>query len=582
MYYGVYCTVWGLVELGVRGGIRPNHQNNPRTNQNHCPNTPCYTPKFVDSTGDRQYSLPAVEAKKSSQKAMKVEETFRLFKRSKRMNHIYRLRYILVVLLLGLVVVACGGGDEAPEGQAPQQGAAPQVVVEQVEVVSEPLVAQNAAQQALIDQAAATNGGATSGAAADASAPAGDAAMAEGDLKTIVVWAEPWTARHMIENPDKDGQYGLKLKELFEAQNPGFTVSIEDHSWDNELRQNLMTALMGGTAPDVVVSENFFKQYVEMGAIIPLDPYIADIKDDLIPGTYAAAEVDGSLYGISQFTGVFGFERNCDVITAAGLDCTNAPATWDELLAQAQAVNNSGVANGFTLQGPIGDSVGSVFRVAVLLAQANAELCQNDCSFPFFNDPNAVPVYEFLREMNKLTPPGLTFEPDEGKVYSQLFEGKSAFQIAGSWHPNWAAGAGCANCQYSGVPIPPGGQAASIIVGNGIYAVTAQSQYPEQAANFVKLLAAPEPQELIYSAMGRLPTTKSGLNALRPNVTPAEQAYIDELLNNPDLRILPSWPKNPQQVWTIYNEMLTQILTSDRPVNEIMNEYQAQAELAVR
>lgn len=410
-----------------------------------------------------------------------------------------------------------------------------------------------------------------------------DSSAADSGQKTIVVWAEPWTARHMVENPDKDGRYGLMLKQMFEAQNPGFTVSIEDHSWDNELRAGFLTALMAGAAPDVIVGENFFKQYADLGAIIPLDNYIADIRDDLIPGTYQAALINGQIYGISSFTGVFGFERNCTVIEAAGLTC-DPPQTWDDLYFAARTVtdNSGGLAYGFTLQGPFADSVGSVFRVAVLLAQVGASLCQNDCSFPYFNDPAAVQVYEFLRAMNALTPPGLTFETDEGKVYTQLFEGKSAYQIAGSWHPNWAKSAGCTDCRYSGVPVAPGGQPASIIVGNGIYAVTAQSKYPEQAANFVRLLASAEAQDLIYSAMGRLPTTRSGLEKLRPNVSEAEQAYIDQLLNNPDLGILPSWPRNPQQVWTIYNEMLTQILTTNRDIMEIMQEAQARAELAVR
>ncbi len=472
-------------------------------------------------------------------------------------------RYLSLLLLLSLWVVACGGPPEV------------QPVPYEVTVIV--TADANAADGAV----SAENN--VADAAADAGADAAAAAAPAGDLKTITVWAEPWTARHMVENPDADGQYGLALKRMFEEQNPGFTVSIEDHSWDNELRANFMTSLMGGTAPDVVVGENFFKQYAELGAIIPIDDYIADIKDDLIPGTYQAAEIDGSVYGISSFTGVFGFERNCTVLEAAGLTC-DAPATWDDLWWAANEVTTAGAGEyyGFSLQGPTADSVGSVFRIAVLLGQVGAELCQNECSYPFFNDPNAVQVYDFLRAMNGQTPPGLTFEPDEGKVYTQLFEGKSAFQIAGSWHPNWAAGAGCTDCKYGGVPVAPGGQPASVIVGNGIYAVTAQSQYPEQAANFVKLLASAEAQDLIYSAMGRLPTTRSGLEALRPNVTEAEQAYIDELLNNPDLKILPSWPKNPQQVWTIYNEMLTEILTSDRPVQEIMDEAQVKAELAVR
>ena len=476
------------------------------------------------------------------------------------------LRTSIIALLLALLAVACAGPrDVVPLDYNEDE-------------------ANNSLEVPAVENNVANAGNDSEG--VEPVAEGGDAGMVDNsaELTTIVVWAEPWTARHMVDKPDADGQYGLALKRMFEEQNPGFTVSIEDHSWDNELRANFMTSLMGGTAPDVVVGENFFTQYVELGAIIPLDEYIVDIKDDLIPGTYQAAQVDGSIYGISSFTGVFGFERNCTVLEAAGLTC-DAPATWDDLWWAANEVTQAGNGEyyGFTLQGPNADSVGSVFRIAVLLAQVGAELCQGEgCSFPFFNDPNAVQVYEFLRAMNAQTPPGLTFEPDEVKVYSQLFEGKSAYQIAGSWHPNWAASAGCTDCRYGGVPVAPGGQPASVIVGNGIYAVTAQSQHPQQAANFVKLLASAEAQDLIYSAMGRLPTTRSGLEALRPNVSAAEQAYIDELLNNADLRILPSWPKNPQQVWTIYNEMLTAILTTDRPVQELMDEAQLKAELAVR
>lgn len=49
------------------------------------------------------------------------------------------------------------------------------------------------------------------------------------------------------------------------------TVKLENHGWDEELRQNLVTALLAGTAPDVMVGENFFQQYAELGALVPID-----------------------------------------------------------------------------------------------------------------------------------------------------------------------------------------------------------------------------------------------------------------------------------------------------------------------
>lgn len=402
----------------------------------------------------------------------------------------------------------------------------------------------------------------------------------EGPIE-LVIWAEGNTQQSMSNDPEGAGRYGLYLKQQFEAENPGVTVKMEYHGWDQELRQNLVNALLANTAPDIVVGENFFQQYAELGALVPLDEYIADIKDNLIQGTYKAAVYDGKIYGLSSFTGVFSFERNCAVVQAAGFDCNTPPQTWDELVAQSQAITEQGQGQyyGYTLQGPIGSELGSIFRVAVYLAQANAPMCQDEsCHQPSFNHPNAIPVMQFLREVNKSTPPGLTFNPDEGQIYSQLFQGISAYQIAGSWHVNWAKDGGCQDCRYSSIPKPASGQSASIIVGNAIYAVLSQTEHPEMAAKWVKFIASDGAQDLVHPVLGRLPSTRSALQKLHPNVDPATQAYIDELLNNPNLGILPQWRKEPQQMWTIYNEMLTRVLTTEEPIAQILDEAQAAAE----
>lgn len=396
----------------------------------------------------------------------------------------------------------------------------------------------------------------------------------------LVIWAEFFTQSTMNTDPEGAGQYGMYLKDQFEKENPGVTVTLEFHGWDETLRQNLFNALLAGTAPDIVVGENFFQQYAELGALYPLDDVIADIKDDLIPGTYKAAEYDGRIYGLSALTGVFAFERNCQVIETAGLDCDQPPETWDELLSDARHITEQGDGQfyGYTLQGPVQTSVGGAFRIAVFLAQAGAPICQDNCTKPYFNNPDAVPVMEFLRELNKTTPPGLTFNEHEGQVYEQLFLGLSAYQIAGSWHPRWAKDTGCEDCRYSAVPMPDEGKQASVVVGNVIYAVLKQSEHPEIAAEWVKFLARDDVQALVYPSLGRLPSTRPALTALYPNVDTDTQSFIEQLLNNSELEILPQWRQEPQKLWRIYNEMLTQILTTERPVKEIMDEAQAAAE----
>ncbi|MBC8160489.1 MAG: extracellular solute-binding protein [Roseiflexaceae bacterium] len=218
--------------------------------------------------------------------------------------------------------------------------------------------------------------------------------------------------------------------------------------------------------------------------------------------------------------------------------------------------------------------------MAVLLNQAGAVLCENDCTTPKFNDPKAAPVYEFLRAINKQAPPGLAFDPDEGKIYSQLFKGVSAYQIAGSWHTTWATQSGCADCQYSAVPLPEGGQDSSVVVGNVLYAVLKQSKNPDLAKEFVKLLVRDDVQDLVFPSLGRLPATKSALTKLRPTADTATQSFIDVLLNSPELNVLPQFSKNPQKVWTAYNDMLAKVLTTEEPIQTLLDEGQLAAEEA--
>ena len=392
-----------------------------------------------------------------------------------------------------------------------------------------------------------------------------------------------WVDNVFLNQAEDEGSQAWMMKHNFEAANPGVTVVYEHHGWDEALRQNLVNAFLAGTEPDIVVGGSFFNQYANLGALVPLDDIMDEVGDNTIPGTHQGAVVDGSVYGLSGMTGVFGFERNCAVIEAAGLDCDDVPETWDDLLADAQAITEAGGGEyyGYTLQGPVGFSIGAVLRVYVYLAQNGATLCQNNCQDPYFNDPNAIPVYEFIREINRTTPPGLTFNPDEGQVYAQLWQGVSAYQMAGSWHPANALASGCETCEYSTVPIPAGGEGGSVIVGNVIYAVLSQSDNIELAKDWIRMLQTDEVQAATY-AMGRFPPTISGLEALLAGdeITDADRAFGETLMAGGNLLVLPSWPNNPQGIWTVWNDMFTRILTTEDPIAEILDEAQAAAEAA--
>lgn len=401
---------------------------------------------------------------------------------------------------------------------------------------------------------------------------------------TLVVWADGAAIGNMETDPDGKGKYANYLKDLFEAEHPGVTVLLEDHGWDESLRQNLTNALLAGTAPDVIVGEGFFRSYAGLGAMLPID--ISGMEDNLIPGTYQGALYQDQIYGLSGYTGVFGFERNCDVVSAAGLDCDNPPTTWDQVLEQGAIINDAGAGEffGYTLQGPGEFALGSAFRINALLLQVDAPMGipgSSGLDVPNFNDPDAIPVWEMIREVNAFTPPGLTFEPDEGVVYSQLHQGKSAYQIAGSWHVNWAIENGCTDCRYSEVPLLDGGQPASLVVANVIYGALKSSKNPALAIEFVQFTQRDDVQALVFQATGRMPSTRSALTALRPSVDAATQAYIDVLLNSQNMAAMPQWEKNPQLIWQAFTDFEIKLFTTDATVAELLDELQATAMAAL-
>jgi len=392
-----------------------------------------------------------------------------------------------------------------------------------------------------------------------------------------------WAEGYFFSEDANAKKYQDAVRARFKELYPLATIKWENKGWDEALRQNLVTALLAGVGPDIIVGENFFQQYADLGAMADVTDAIQDVKDNLIPGTYAAAVTKGKVYGINQFTGIFGFERNPNVIEKAGLDPNKPPETWDELLEHCDKITKAGKGEfyGYTLQGPVGFSVGGIFRVAVYAKQAGADLCKDDCTYPFFNNPKAEQMLVFLRQINKFTPPGLTFNPDEGQVYQQLFKGITAYQICGSWHINWAKQSGLQNAMYGAIPIPTGGKKASIVVGNVINGVLSTSKHIAEATALCKVVTEDAIQDLVNPLLGRLPSTRSSLKKLRPNVSAADQAFIDDLLTA-DLGVLPQWRKEPNKLWQIYNELLQGVLATEDDIKKLMDKAQQDADAVMK
>ncbi|MBX6390806.1 MAG: extracellular solute-binding protein [Frankia sp.] len=128
------------------------------------------------------------------------------------------------------------------------------------------------------------------------------------------------------------------LKQTFEAQNPGSTLTIEEQEWDG-LVERLTTALSSADqTPDVVeVGNTQAPTFTAAGAFSDLTDFLPELGgDDLLPGFVQGATVDGRTYAVPYYAGsTYVFYRK-DLFEAAGV--AKVPTTMQEFVDTAVAL----------------------------------------------------------------------------------------------------------------------------------------------------------------------------------------------------------------------------------------------------
>lgn len=134
----------------------------------------------------------------------------------------------------------------------------------------------------------------------------------------------------------------------FNAENPDIVVDpVYTGNYDDTVTK-IQTAIQGGTPPDVFVSlatQRF--TMASTGMAMPLDDLIAAdgdegkaYIDDFLSGFMEDSYVDGKIYSIPFQRSTEILFYNKDAFKEVGLDPEKAPATWDELVEDAQKLTN--------------------------------------------------------------------------------------------------------------------------------------------------------------------------------------------------------------------------------------------------
>lgn len=295
------------------------------------------------------------------------------------------------------------------------------------------------------------------------------------------------------------------LIQKFETENPGIRIEAERVPWD-AYYQRLVTAVAANSAPDVAQVKLWWQpQLVEMGAILPLDEYIANwpARNDIIPRVWdLTRHSDGRQYYMPLQMVILYMYYRVDMFEELEL---SIPTNREEFLDVAKALTRDTTGDGqidtygFGIRGGRGghDYWGS------FVLSSGAEFFDSNGNVNLDNQRAIESNQWFIdlfREHN-VSPPST---PNDGfrEVIDNMLNGTTAMTIH---HIGSAAQMHAAfGNRISAFPVPQGSTGAWTSFGDEQNAVFAGAEHPEAAFKWAAFLAEAENNALWQKSSGQV------------------------------------------------------------------------------
>lgn len=284
-------------------------------------------------------------------------------------------------------------------------------------------------------------------------------------------------------------------------QNPGIHVTVQSIPWANA-HQKLLTAVAGTQTPDISqMGTDWMAEFAKTGS---LDTAPSSISSSaFFPSAWNTTLNSGTAYGVPWYVETRVLYYRTDIAQKAGI--THAPTTWDELLADAQAMQHKGGAK-------YGIYLGSNDYQELLpfIWQGNGQVYANK-QFTL-NSPAVVQALSYYQTFFKDGLSPLTEPPnfDEIQTFDQ---GSTPMFISGPWQIGLIKqeGGPAMNGKWAVAALPQKVSNTSFLGGSDMV-VFKNSPNKAAAWKFVQYLASPAVQIKWYNTVADLPAVQSAWN----------------------------------------------------------------------
>lgn len=333
------------------------------------------------------------------------------------------------------------------------------------------------------------------------------------------------------------------LLDKFERQHPGVRVRFQQLSWDFGL-DKVITSIAAGNPPDLVeLGTDWVPQFSSSGVLLDVTEQVAPIKEQFMlwdPVTYK-----GRVYGIPWLAGTRVLFYNRDLFAKAGLDPEKPPATWEELMKAAQAVDALGPGiYGFGIH--VGEAYAPWQQFLPFAWGNGAEVLDKEWTRSLMDQP---PMVEALKFYQSLKPYSLV---ERQPQVNQLFaEGRVGVQISGAWNlamiprmnPTLNFGVGL-------VPKPSHAKGTpASFAGGEMLVIFKSSRHHKAAFQLARFLAEEEQAMAIVEAQRNIiPTVKSAARQPYYAAHPEQRVFFEQVQFAAAPPAHPQWVKMQERI----------------------------------
>jgi multiple sugar transport system substrate-binding protein len=324
----------------------------------------------------------------------------------------------------------------------------------------------------------------------------------------------------------------FKIIEQFEAANPDIQVQLEPVG-SGDYYARILTQIAAGDPPDLLqIGDDAVPMFVERGAFVPLDDFIAGADYPLdtsisLPGVLEPGRWNGAQYLLPKDFSPLAVYYNKRLFDEAGIPYPKDGWTWAEFLATAQKLtktDDAGKTVQWGVQLPGAWTTGFEYWVA---AAGGRLISEDGAQFAGFIDSpqvqQAVQFYADLYNEYKVAPLPADMNAFGGGN-SEFDNGTAAMRIFGRWPQSGMKENPNIDLGVVGMPV---GEARANVLFWGGFGISALSENPEAAWRFLRFYTGQEGAEVWKD--WALPTVKAVADSSGLSTDPIEGSWLNEL-----------------------------------------------------